>query len=120
MKPIAERIAECLTFLEGIRPGYKYTITIHKPYQVAEGDFWTTIASVVGESYKDKSYPHTFISVKLADFDKLPEAIQVESQKLIDADVESKRKGIESMQKEIEQLLVRGQSLLTLKNSLAA
>lgn len=119
MKPIEERISECLTFLEGIRPGYKYTITIHKPY-IQDGDKWTTIASVVGESYKDKSYPHTFISVKITDFDKLPEAIQVEAQKIIDAEIESKRRSIENMQKDIDALLAKGQSLVDLKAKLAS
>src|SRR5436189_5549591 len=113
---ISERFEACLTFLEKIRSGYKYSITIHKPY-IEDGD-WTIVASVVGECYNDKSYPHTFISVKVHDFDKLPEAIQLESQKIIDAEIESKKKSIENLNKDIEKLLFKGALLVELKSKL--
>ena len=83
---------------------------------------WETKVSVVGENYNDKSYPHiflTFLTVKLENFDKLPEAIQVEAQKIIDDEIETKKKSITDLQKSIDVLLAKGASLLELKKTLA-
>ena len=114
---IEERFQACLAFLEDIRPGQKYTITIHKP-KIAEGDRWTTSASVVGENYNDKSFPHTFLTVKVDDFEKLPEAIQAESQKIIDDEIESKKKSIETLNADVTKLLAKCESLVALKAKL--
>jgi hypothetical protein len=119
MKPIEERIEACLAFLESIRPGYKYSITIHKPTAtMSEVLGWETKVSVVGENYQDKSCPHTFLTVKVKDFEKLPEAIQVESQKLIDAEIEAKQKSVDNLKKDIDALLTKGVSLMELKRTL--
>src|SRR5258706_1222301 len=108
MNPLEQRLEECLTFLETIRKGYKYSITINKP----NGNIIT--ANVIGQSYEDKSYPHVFLSVKLKDFNSLPEAIQLESEKLIQAEITSKSESIISLNKGIEILLEKSRILLEL------
>lgn len=111
MASLEEKFIECLKFLESIRPGYKYKITLGIDQKY-------TTASVVGENYSDNSLPTIFLTVRATNFIHLPEAIQVESARLIKEEVDKKAESVAKLNKEIEELLSKMKQLVDLKSKL--
>lgn len=73
--------------------------------------WWANVATI-------KSLPHTFLSVKVEDFDRIPEAIQLKAQELIDAEIASKLQSIATLNEDIGKLNTKAEALLELKNKL--
>jgi len=111
MASIEEKFEECLKFLESLRPGYKYTISLG----IKKGE---TTATVTGECYADKSLPSVFLTVRVADFSHIPEAIQIESARLIQEEVNKKSEAAAKLHKEMEELLLKMKKISDLKEKI--
>lgn len=113
MKTFEEKLRCCLEFLESIKQGYKYEITIHKPLS----DSRITV-SVVGECLGDRSLPHVFLTTGVHLWQDIPDEIIKTAEKNIDDELKKNEKLIEEANLRMAALKMRKKTLEDLKSKL--